>query len=94
MFATHDQIAEFIADPRVAGVSLTGSERAGSVIGALAGQHLKKAVLELGGSDPYIVLDAGLTPLKERQLLSEDDYLRAQEFAIRLCHSGSHALTR
>ena len=58
VFATHDQIAEFIADPRVAGVSLTGSERAGSVIGALAGQHLKKAVLELGGSDPYIVLDA------------------------------------
>lgn len=57
VFATHDQIAEFIADPRVAGVSLTGSERAGSVIGALAGQHLKKAVLELGGSDPYIVLD-------------------------------------
>ena len=58
VFASHDQIAEIIADPRVQGVSLTGSERAGSAIGALAGKHLKKAVLELGGSDPYIILDA------------------------------------
>lgn len=58
LHADHDQIARIIADERVRGVSLTGSERAGSVIGALAGQHLKKAVLELGGSDPYIVLDA------------------------------------
>ncbi|GAA4283896.1 NAD-dependent succinate-semialdehyde dehydrogenase [Brevibacterium daeguense] len=58
VFASHDQIADIIADPRVQGVSLTGSERAGAVVGALAGQHLKKAVLELGGSDPYVVLDA------------------------------------
>jgi succinate-semialdehyde dehydrogenase/glutarate-semialdehyde dehydrogenase len=57
LFASHDQIANMIADPRIQGISLTGSERAGSAIGALAGQHLKKAVLELGGSDPYIVLD-------------------------------------
>jgi len=57
LFASHDQIAEIIADPRVQGVSLTGSERAGSVVGALAGKHLKKAVLELGGSDPYVILD-------------------------------------
>ncbi len=58
VFASFDQIAEVIADPRVQGVSLTGSERAGSVVGALAGKHLKKAVLELGGSDPYVVLDS------------------------------------
>jgi succinate-semialdehyde dehydrogenase / glutarate-semialdehyde dehydrogenase len=58
LFASHDQIATIIADPRVQGVSLTGSERAGAVIGQLAGKNLKKAVLELGGSDPYVVLDA------------------------------------
>ncbi|MGO3775836.1 NAD-dependent succinate-semialdehyde dehydrogenase [Corynebacterium casei] len=57
VFASHDHIAEMIADPRIQGVSLTGSERAGAIIGEQAGKNLKKAVLELGGSDPYIVLD-------------------------------------
>ena len=57
LFAGFDQIETIIADPRVQGVSLTGSERAGSVVAALAGKHLKKCVLELGGSDPYVVLD-------------------------------------
>ncbi|GAA1263312.1 NAD-dependent succinate-semialdehyde dehydrogenase [Arthrobacter pascens] len=58
LFASHDQIADIIADPRVQGVSLTGSERAGAIIGEHAGRHLKKAVLELGGTDPMIVLDS------------------------------------
>ena len=57
VFATHDQIEEIIGDPRIAGVSLTGSERAGAVVAAIAGKNLKKCVLELGGSDPYVILD-------------------------------------
>jgi succinate-semialdehyde dehydrogenase/glutarate-semialdehyde dehydrogenase len=58
LFATHDQISTVIADPRVQGVSLTGSERAGAAIASQAGTALKKAVLELGGSDPYVVLSS------------------------------------
>jgi succinate-semialdehyde dehydrogenase/glutarate-semialdehyde dehydrogenase len=57
VFASHDQVAGMIADPRVAGVSFTGSERGGAAVAELAGRNLKKVVLELGGSDPYIVLD-------------------------------------
>jgi succinate-semialdehyde dehydrogenase/glutarate-semialdehyde dehydrogenase len=55
-FVSSDQVADLIADPRLQGVSLTGSERAGSIVGGLAGKYMKKAVLELGGSDPFLVL--------------------------------------
>ena len=57
VFANNEQIAQMIADPRVQGISLTGSERAGSAVGEVAGRQMKKYVLELGGSDAFIVLD-------------------------------------
>ena len=57
VYATNEQIADMIADPRIQGISLTGSERAGASVAETAGRNLKKAVLELGGSDAFIVLD-------------------------------------
>lgn len=77
VFASHEQIGRIIEDPRVQGVSLTGSERAGSAVAARAGAALKKCVLELGGSDPYIVLDT-------------DDVAAAaqQAWAVRLSNMG------
>lgn len=60
-FIDSRQVAAVVADPRVQGVSLTGSEAAGSAVGEVAGRHMKRYVLELGGSDPFIVLpDADL----------------------------------
>lgn len=56
IYATDEQVAEIIAAPSVRGISLTGSERAGAAVAEIAGRHLKKAVLELGGSDPLLVL--------------------------------------
>jgi succinate-semialdehyde dehydrogenase/glutarate-semialdehyde dehydrogenase len=66
-FATNQQIAQMIASPLVQGVSLTGSERAGQVVGGVAGAHMKRYVLELGGSDPFIVLADADIPIAARE---------------------------
>lgn len=57
LLVSHEQAAEIIADPCVRAVTLTGSAKAGRQISALAGKNLKKTVLELGGSDAYLVLE-------------------------------------
>lgn len=57
IFASNDQVAALIADDRVQGAALTGSERAGSAVAQQAGKYLKKTTLELGGNDVFVVLD-------------------------------------
>src|SRR3954471_24127870 len=73
IYASNEQIEWVIADPRVHGVSVTGSERAGSAVASIAGRNLKKVVLEMGGSDPFILLgtddlDEAVTAAAEARL--------------------------
>ncbi|OWY21802.1 NAD-dependent succinate-semialdehyde dehydrogenase [Sphingobacteriales bacterium UPWRP_1] len=88
LFIEHNKVRWVIEDAHIAAVTLTGSDAAGASVAALAGKNIKKTVLELGGSDPFIVLEdanvkeAAHTAVKSRMINGGQSCIAAKRFIV------------